>query len=122
MHLLCGYFLLIKMTAVTMAKAHLQSSANDYCARIEVEGIEGKGGGICIVTPQDQTNWLLYRGGLIIQWNLCIVATPQGPSSWLLYRGGLIIQWNLCIDTVPNQLAAIQKWQTVPFASNIFAF
>ena len=44
MHLLCGYFLLIKMTAVTMAKAHLQSSANDYCARIEV-GIEGKGRG-----------------------------------------------------------------------------
>ena len=23
----------------------------------------------------------LYRGGLIVQWNLCIVATPQDPTS-----------------------------------------
>ena len=27
-----------------------------------------------------------YRGGLIVHWNLCIVATPQDPTSWLLYR------------------------------------
>ena len=48
-----------------------------------------------VATPQDPTSWLLYRGDLIIQWNLCIVATPQDPTSWSLYRGGLIIQWNL---------------------------
>ena len=45
-----------------------------------------------VATPQEPTSWLLYRGGLIIQWNLCVVATPQDPTSWLLYRGGLIIQ------------------------------
>ena len=56
---------------------------------------------LCIVaTPQDPTSWLLYRGGLLIQWNLCIVATPQDPTSWLLYRGDLLIQWNLCIYIV----------------------
>ena len=53
-----------------------------------------------VATPQDPTSWLLYRGGLIIQWNLCIVATPQDPISWLLYRGGLIIQWDLCIVAI----------------------
>ena len=67
-----------------------------------------------VSTPQDPTSWLLYRGGLLIQWNLCIVATPQDPTSWLLYRGDLLIQWNLCIysdhPTGPNQLAAIQRW------------
>ena len=35
---------------------------------------------------------LLYRGGLIIQWNLCIVATPRQPVGCytevaLLYSG-----------------------------------
>ena len=55
-----------------------------------------------MATPQDPTSWLLCRGGLLIQWNLCIVATPQDPTSWLLYRGGLLIQWNLCILATPQ--------------------
>ena len=55
-----------------------------------------------VATPQDTTSWLLYRGGLLVQWNLCIVTTPQDPTSWLLYRGGLLIQWNLCIVATPQ--------------------
>ena len=72
--------------------------------------------------PWDITSWLLYRGGLFIQWNLYIVVTlpghnqlaviqrwsvytvepvysgqPWDTTSWLLYRGGLLIQWNLYI-------------------------
>ena len=42
-------------------------------------------------------SWLLYRGGLLIQWNLYIVVTLGNTASWLLYRGGLLIQWNLYI-------------------------
>ena len=72
--------------------------------------------------PWDTTSWLLYRGGLLIQWNLYIVVTletqpvgcytevrwsvytvepvysgqPWDTTSWLLQRsGGLLIQWNL---------------------------
>ena len=64
---------------------------------------------------------MLYRGGLLIQWNLFIVVTlgtqpvdcytevatyivepvysghPWDATSWLLYRGGLLIQWDLYI-------------------------
>ena len=47
--------------------------------------------------PSGPNQSAAYRGGLLIQWNLCIVATPQDPTSRLLYRGGLLIQWNLCI-------------------------
>ena len=69
--------------------------------------------------PWDTTSWLLYRGDLLIQWNLYIVVTlgtqplaviqrwpaytvkpvysghPWDTTSWLLYRGDLLIQWNL---------------------------
>ena len=64
----------------------------------------------------------LYRGGLLIQWNLYIVVTletqpvgcytevvclysPWDTTSWLLYRGGLFIQ-----SLGHNQLAVIQRW------------
>ena len=68
--------------------------------------------------PWDTTSWLLYRGGLLIQWNLYPWDTtswlsyrgglsytvepvysghPWDTTSWLLYRGGLLIQWNLYI-------------------------
>ena len=57
------------------------------------------------------SSWLLYRGGLLIQCNLCIVSTPQDPTSWL----HAIQRWPA--HTVysghpsgPNQLAAIQRW------------
>ena len=57
---------------------------------------------MCIVAAP--TSWLLY----IQRWPAhrdIIVVARQDPTSWLLYRGGLLIQWNLC-----NQLAAIQRW------------
>ena len=56
-----------------------------------------------VYSGHPSTSCLLYGGGLIIQWNLCILATPQDLTSWLLYRGGLIIQWNLCIASGPKR-------------------
>ena len=39
----------------------------------KVDGLIGVSGiGVSCHTPQDPTSWLLYRGGLNIQWNLCI--------------------------------------------------
>ena len=85
--------------------------------------------------PWDTTSWLLYRGGLLIQWNLYrVVNLGTQPVG-----GGLLIQWNLYIvvthETQPvgcytevvylysgtciewstlghNQLAVIQRWST----------
>ena len=36
---------------------------------------------------------------------------PWDTTSWVLYSGGLLIQWNLYI-VVTNQLADIQRWFT----------
>ena len=45
--------------------------------------------------PWDTTSWLLYRGSLLIQWNLYIVVTLE-TTIWLLYRG---VQYNIVVVT-----------------------
>ena len=58
---------------------------------------------------RDTTGWLtcLYSG-------TCIYSVhPWDTTSWLLYRGGLLIQWNLYIVvTLGTRLfmAVIQRW------------
>ena len=44
--------------------------------------------GVCL----PWTFWLLYRGGLLIQWNHAVYnGHPLDTTSWLFYRGGLLI-------------------------------
>ena len=64
--------------------------------------------------PWDITSWLLYRGGLFIQWNLYIVVTLPGHNQVgcytelaCLYSGTCILQWS---PLEHNQLAVIQSW------------
>ena len=48
----------------------------------------------------DTTSWLLYRGDLLIQWNL-YSGHSLDITSLLLYRGGLFIQIVVTLGTQP---------------------
>ena len=62
--------------------------------------------------PWDTTSWLLYRGGLLIQWNLYIVVTLETQPVGC-YTEVVCLYSGTCIEWSPlrhNQLAVIQRW------------
>ena len=62
--------------------------------------------------PWDTTSWLLYRGGLFIQWNLYILVTLETQPVGC-YIEMVCLYSGTCIYWSPlrhNQLAVIQRW------------
>ena len=69
--------------------------------------------------PWDTTSWLLYRDGLLIQWNLYIVVTLETqPVDY--YTEVVCLYSETCIQWLPlrhNQLAVVQRWSAYIYSN-----